>query len=344
MRVIHSWFRSVAFFLILDTVWFSLANLFSSIPSHLGIYNVLAVSGGKRGLTKTFWWVAKDFGFKGMILQPWLCCNFNCTKTTFPSPPPWISNFEWSWWRLWILSCRCRWQVAGEVSPQKTSSKDPFKRLLQIRSPQLQSSYSSCPVARKDQAQPIVLSGTNHQGDLLQVQVTSNYPSSHQLILPNLPQKDTSQAACWVVFLVLLLFGLFFFSPQKPPKKNTSPLLPSTLPFPPRHGRRRIWTAGASSPSSPSSSCASATSPSAATTTLWRSSRWARNISKGSGSQRNGLEEAETYWGKLGVKIFSPPVRWGLLDFMSALPPPPPASSRRQCSPPDLNCQKLCQI
>ena len=45
------------------------------------------------------------------------------------------------------------------------------------------------------------------------------------------------------------------------------------------------------------------------------------------------------------VLLFSPPVRWGLLDFMSACPPPPSsflrssptstASSRSQCSPPD---------
>ena len=76
----------------------------------------------------------------------------------------------------------------------------------------------------------------------------------------------------------------------------------------------------------------------------------------------------------LPIYCSSPPVRWGLLDFMSATPPPPPppssppppASSRRQCkpqapdgsvphrtstlssrwqgSPPDLNCQNLCQI
>ena len=57
----------------------------------------------------------------------------------------------------------------------------------------------------------------------------------------------------------------------------------------------------------------------------------------------------------ISLYSFSPPVRWGLLDFMSAGPPPPPSSSsssfssssfgpqlqaldsRLQCSPPDLH-------
>ena len=62
---------------------------------------------------------------------------------------------------------------------------------------------------------------------------------------------------------------------------------------------------------------------------------------------------AQLVIGALVMQSFFPPVRWGLLDFMSATspppplpssPPPPPASSRWQCSHPDLNCQNLCQI
>ena len=49
--------------------------------------------------------------------------------------------------------------------------------------------------------------------------------------------------------------------------------------------------------------------------------------------------------------VFSPPVRWGLLDFMPAIPPDGSVLHRTstasfwwQCSPPDPHCQNLCQI
>ena len=72
-----------------------------------------------------------------------------------------------------------------------------------------------------------------------------------------------------------------------------------------------------------------------------REPRWRRSWRRRSGPQNVVFGQfVGCFWMFLVTHFFSPPVRWGFLDFMSAGPPPPPRPAPPPPPPLDLNCKR----